>query len=284
MNRIDKIVCAAFAMLFLFVSGGCRAFVPSDTLEIHMIDVGEADCFLVKQGDTACLIDGGEADDADNIVTYLHTHGVERLDGIVISHPHIDHIGGLQRVIEAYEVNTVYYAAVPKELQELTPLHERLYDASVRRGTAWIDVGEGGTVSLGEATMEFYPVTVDVKDVNEYSLMVRVSFDESQVLFTGDAGSKAHRAVLDSGADIRADVIKMAHHGAYYATNEAFLKAVGAQAALISCGVENEYGHPDKRTLELLEKNETVSYRSDLCGDTVVTMDRQGIRFIEATR
>ncbi len=249
-----------------------------------MLDVGNADCFLLKQGDAAMLIDGGEPDDADHIVSYLHTHGVEQLEAIIMSHPHADHIGSLERVVAAYETDTVYYAVVPEGLEEVTPMHTRLFNAIAVSNATLYEASDGVEFSLGKAQVQIYPLAVISEDANDYSLITRVSFGEETILFTGDATEKAQRALMNSGLDFTATILKMSHHGGKVDTTRAFLDAVHPKAALITCGVENAYNHPHKDTIAALEERGIPYYRSDCEGTTVITMDEQGGCFIKTAR
>ena len=283
LNRMYKwiVLACCTALLLLFV--GCGAPVQ-DTLEIHMIDVGNADCFLIKQGSAAMLIDGGNPDNADHIVSYLHTHGVERLDAVLLTHPHTDHIGSLTRVVQAYATTVVYHAVLPTALQETSLLHTRFYEAVEQTGTVLVDAASGVNFSLGKAMVRIYPLIVQSDDANDYSLAARVSFGAEHALFVGDATENAQRALMESGEDITASVLKISHHGGRVDTTRAFLRAVGPQLALISCGAENSYGHPHTQTISALKEQQIIYYRTDVHGNTVLTIDSNGDRFITTAR
>ncbi len=271
-------------LLFLVMLTGCHEPVAADTLELHMLDVGNADCFLLKQGEAAMLIDGGEPDDADYIVSYLHTHGIEKLDAIILSHPHADHIGSAERVIKAYDTGTVYYGVIPDGIEAVTPLHTRLADAIAGSDAQLSEASDGTEFMLGGAKVEIYPLLTEADDANEYSLITRVSFGEEAILFTGDAKEQEQRALMNSGRDLSATILKMSHHGGKVDTTRAFLMAVAPKAALITCGEDNPYGHPHNDTVIALEERNIPYYRTDLHGTCVITIDEQGGCYIETTK
>lgn len=273
-------MCCAVLCLLL---GGCTVAPAENTLELHLLEVGNADCFLFKQGDKAMLIDGGEPDDADHIVSYLHTHGVERLEAIVMTHPHADHIGGLERVVTDYNPKTVYYAAIPDGIEAITPMHTRLLDAIHKANAVMCDASDGVTFTLGTAQVELFRPNVVSEDANEYSLITRVTFGEERLLFMADALEKAQTALMNSGMDLRATVLKISHHGGKVKTTEAFLDRVQPSLALLSCGADNTYRHPHKETMAALRERGIDCCRTDVSGDTVIVFDGQGKHFITTT-
>ena len=284
MTRPSMRNIACLLLAFCLFLSSCTAPMEKATLALHVLEVGNADCFLFVQGESAMLIDGGEPDDADRIVTYLHTHGVKQLDAMIMTHPHADHIGGLERVVAAFHPKTVYYADIPDGIEPLTPMHTRLFKAIDRSKATLYEAGGGATFALGLAQVEIYPLEVTSDDANDYSLITRVTFGEERFLFMGDALEAAQTALLDSGRDITATVLKMSHHGGKVSTTRRLLKAVNPKAAILTCGAENHYNHPHADTLAALEERGVVSYRSDVYGHMILRFDGCGERFIETAR
>lgn len=273
-NRI-----AILVVLLCVVLSGCtvQKIQPSaDTLEVHMLDVGDADCLLVRQSDACMLIDAGDPADADRIVSYLHTQGVRRIDYLVLTHPHADHIGSMTRIVQAFEIGEYLYGALSEELEVETRgvLQYRLETALKEAGVLCTEVGNGAERRLGNATLTVYPQPSGLADINEYSVVSRVTFGGEALLCMGDCGEARETALLGSGADIAASLIKLGHHGAYTETQRRFLKRVGAKAALIPCGADD--AHPSDETRQILAELNIDAYCSDECGTVVATTRGSG--------
>lgn len=265
----------ALALAVCLLLGGCGQTESDETaLEIWMIDVGNADCFLLRQGDRAMLIDAGLPGEADRIVSFIATQGIDTLDYVLLTHPHADHVGSMERVLSAFAVGSYLYADVPPELVNETPLHSRVKAVIDERSIATCEVSDGALFSLGAATVEIYPLLGEYDDLNEYSLICRVSFGEKRILFTGDAGVTSQERLIQCGYDLSADVYKVSHHGSNSGISETVLEAVGATYALIPCGADNSHYHPTKRTITRLNAAEMHVHRSDLCGDVYVTVEK----------
>lgn len=218
---------------------------------VHFIDVGQGDAALLLSGGQAVLVDAGTSQSADSLVRYLQELGVTELYAAIATHPHADHIGGMAQVIEAFPIGHFYMGA---ETQN-TATYERMLDALDAQGVP-ISVPEPGEELVFDsgASVTFLGPADDVPkgNLNDRSLICLFRAGEQDVLLMGDAESAAEQSLLAHYPSLRCDVLKVGHHGADTSSSVEFLRTVQPTTAVISCGVDNDYGHPDPQTLENL--------------------------------
>ncbi len=245
-------------------------------LSVHFIDVGQADCALLECDGEFAIIDAGYPETGDDVVEYLADQGVEELALMVATHPHGDHIGGLPAVLDAYPVETVWSSAIPFS----NDYTRNLKDAVARQNLS-IHIPQIGEVfQLGDATITMIgPVRMDYEDVNNISLVLMVQYGGMRFLFTGDMERDAEEELLDSGADVKADLLKVGHHGSYTSTSYRFLYEVEPTYAVICVGGNNDYGHPHNEPMSRLRDAEVTIYRTDKMYDIVVVTDGEEIQF-----
>ncbi len=243
--------------------------------EIHFIDVGQADCALVLCDGDTLLIDGGNTGDGDDIVSYLYEENITELDYIICTHAHEDHVGGLADVLNSFTVSEEIFAPA-------TGATTKCYTnfiAEVKEQNKEISVPEAGyTFSLGESTVEILgPVTEDYKDINDTSIVTKITYGENTFLFTGDMEREAEEDLLEAGADLKADVLKVGHHGSENSTTYPFLREVMPEIAVISVGENNDYGHPTEAALSRLRDATATVYRTDLQGHIIISSDKKNL-------
>ena len=246
----------------------------TDMINVHYIDVGQGDCTLIVCGGETLLIDAGENGHEQQVINYLNSVGVKKLDYIVATHQHSDHIGGVPEVLENFGTNNII---MPRLTEAQTPTNST-YTAflkAIQKSDAKVIASKvGAEYVLGEATFEILgPVTNDAEDINNMSVVVKVTYGENTFLFTGDAETDEETEVIGTGANLDCDVLHAGHHGSYTSSSKDFLNAVTPEICVISCGADNDYGHPHDTALKRIKKHTEEIYRTDICGSIVITGD-----------
>lgn len=244
-------------------------------LRVDFLNVGQADCALLSTNGHYMVIDGGNNGDADTILSYLEGQGVEKLDAVVGTHPHEDHIGSLDAIINHFDVDAVY---MPK-IMHTSKTFEDVLDAVANKGLKIKSPSPGDTIDFNGLEIEVLGPQREYKDFNNNSIVLKVNAGETAFLFTGDAEETAEKDILQAGYDLQADVLKVGHHGSSTSSSQAFLQAVKPKYAVISVGVGNSYHHPEEEALQRLQSIGAEIYRTDLQGNIVCTTDGKNIAF-----
>ena len=278
-----RILSLLLALALIFSLAACdfswlfdSSPAPTEGVAVHFIDVGQGDCELIEAQGHFLLIDGGERGNEDRIIKYLRNQGVERLDYVVATHPHSDHMGGLAYgVLAAFPVGTVI---APRHSPENTPT-TKTYEKFLEAVTALAAAGTkaeyakpGNTYALGEASFTILgPLSEDGRNYNNDSVVLRVDWKNNAALFMGDAEKKVESELLkEYGTGLRADLLKAGHHGSKTSSNEDFLAMVRPGDLVISCGVGNSYGHPSPVTLDRCKALGIRVSRTDIEGTVVM--------------
>ncbi|WP_027640965.1 ComEC/Rec2 family competence protein [Enterocloster clostridioformis] len=280
---IISILCAISLLL-----GGCADSSPSllpdkgssitapsgSGLDVHFIDVGQGDSILAESDGHYMLIDAGENDQAGTVISYLKAEGVTKLDYVIGTHPHSDHIGGLDKVIDTFPVDKVFLPPV----EHTTKTFEDVLDSIASRGLKITKPKPGDSYDLGNASFTILsPVKDYGKDLNNWSVGIRLTYGDNSFVMCGDAENQAEEDILNSGAVLKADVLKAGHHGSSTSTSNAFLKKVSPSWVVIQCGKGNSYGHPHKETMEKLKKAGCQILRTDEEGTITAFSDGKTI-------
>ncbi|EKN70933.1 hypothetical protein BABA_03689 [Neobacillus bataviensis LMG 21833] len=247
------------------------------TMQVYYLDVGQGDSIYIKtsNGDDI-LIDGGNNDRGDDVVAYLKKYHVDDLEVMIATHPDADHIGGLDTVLQNFDVKSVY---MPK-VTHTTKTFEDFVIAVKNEGLKLKEAKAGVSLALAGVDAEFVgPVTSYGEDLNSSSAVLKVTNGENRFLFTGDATVKAEQDMIASGANLQADVLKLGHHGANTSTSEAFLTKVQPKYAIVSAGKDNQYGHPTVETLQKMQAQHIQVFRTDEQGTIIATSDGSTITF-----
>lgn len=266
-------VAAAVLAVIAAVLSACSALregeVENPGLEVHFIDVGQADCALVLCDGAAMLIDGGNVGDSSLVYSYLRDRKIDFLDVVVATHPHEDHVGGLSGAL-SYASAGICYSSVESSDNGAFVKFKRNLD---KKGTPVSVPKAGDSFELGGARVTFIGPVEITGDENEDSLVCRLEYGDVSFLFTADAGEKAEKLMLDSGAELKSTVLKVGHHGSAGSTGYAFLRAVDPTYAVISTENNSRYGHPHEATLSRLMDSGAKLYRTDKNGTVVFRTD-----------
>lgn len=252
----------------------------SGTLEVYFFDVGQGDSELIRlPGGENILIDAGTSSTEDELVGELRSLGAETLDLVVATHPHADHIGGMAAVIDAFDVRQVVMPRISESDTPTTKTYENLLQSIADKGLTIMPAEPGDELlsSGGAVLTVLAPNGEDYGDLNNYSVVLRLTYGEDSFLFTGDAEEASEEEMLSLDWPLTATVLKCGHHGSETSTSPAFLDAVSPQYAVISCGVDNDYGHPDAVTLEKLEAAGAEVFRTDRQGTILASTDGSGV-------
>lgn len=273
MNRTIKptlIIALVFTLLFtITVPLSAESY---NLLTVHFINVGQGDSILIQVNGKNMLIDAGPKNHSKSLLNYLNSQNISKLDYVIATHPHEDHIGGMSFVINKYSINKFY---APKVTQS-TKIFEQMIESLQNKNLSIIPINASTTsIDLGPNTKNtiYSPVSTSYDNLNNYSPVIKLTYFNNSFLFTGDAAFESEKEILQKNSDLNADVIKIGHHGSSTSTSPDFLKAVNPKIAVISVGKNNDYGHPSSETLSLLNRNKIKIYRTDLNGTIVMTSD-----------
>ena len=243
----------------------------SQPFEMHFIDVGQALSVLVECDGQFMLYDGGNVDDGSLVVSYLQKQGVEQLQYVFCSHAHEDHVGGLAAVMAKFPAGHAY--------SPVTESSTKCFNDFVkytRQQGLQLEVPSVGTVwPLGSATVTMLGPVTQYSETNNTSLVLRIDYGNTSFLLTGDMENTAETDLVNSGANLKADVLQVGHHGSSTSTGYLFLNAVLPEMGVISCGTGNKYGHPHEETLSILRDAKVDVYRTDLQGTITIGSDGQ---------
>lgn len=281
---ITAIILVIAALLLLYDKGYFQnkpaPAIPEGSAQVHFIDVGQGDCeLLISDDGSTMLIDCGEAEYSADVLRYLDGLGIDKLDYLLISHPHSDHMGGMADIVSSdIAIGTIIMPRVADDYIPTTNVYERFLDAVVDKGYS-IHAAKTESVAFGSGELQFITIDYSGGNMNNYSVIVKFTFGENSFLFSGDAEAEIEKEIVAAGYDISADVYKAGHHGSSTSSSAEWLAAVKPQYCVIECGAGNIYGHPHEEALKRIGYYADVILRTDLNGTVVFTSDGRELKY-----
>ncbi|MCS7096381.1 MAG: MBL fold metallo-hydrolase [Candidatus Bathyarchaeota archaeon] len=264
------LLCATLICSILPITYGNSGFV-----KVYFFDVGQGDAAFIDTDGLDVLVDGGSSDAGVRLLGYLMNLNVSKIDIVIATHPHEDHIGGLVAVLKStIATNTILYNGQLADTKIYSDFINLAHDKMViaERGQTYIlDFNVNLTILNPTQPLEF-------DDINSNSIVFRLQAGSIALLFMGDATFEAEESIIRAGFNLNGQVLKVGHHGSRYATSHKFLDAANPKYAIISAGVGNPYGHPHQETLQRLSEKGVLIYGTYACGTVVVSTDGQIIK------
>lgn len=245
----------------------------NNILTVTYLDVGQADSILIENNNEYMLIDAGNNDDGPLLVKYFKEKNITTFKYLIGTHPHEDHIGGLDDVINNFNINTIYMPDVITTTKTFLDVLDSIENNNLTYKVPKIEE----KFTLGDATLEVLYTGVDTKDLNNTSIVLRLDYKNTSFLFTGDSTDITEKILLKKKQNLKVDVLKVGHHGSKYSTTTDFLNATNPKYAIISVGKNNTYNHPDTKTINKLNKYNIETHRTDNEGTIIITSDGNNI-------
>ena len=259
----------------IFVFCGISADLGDD-FSASFVNVGTADACCIKCHGKTILIDSGTSITADKLTAYLRRNNFESLDAVIISHPDSDHIGGMNKVLKEFSVDTIYMTELPEELVPESEEYTTFLNSVEENRVNIIYPKIKSTVNIDDMKLEFLSPQKAYNNRNDCSLVVKITFEENSFLFTGDISEEVENDLLNSDTELKSDVLKVAHHGSKTSSSEEFLKAVAPEISVVSVGSTDD-NLPDYETLALINHYSGELYRTDKDKTVVITSDGRNL-------
>ena len=241
----------------------------TDVVRVEYIDVGQADAILIENNKKYMLIDAGNNEDGDLLVNYFKDKNITDFEYVVATHPHEDHIGGMDNIIKNFNIKNYYMP----DCYTTTKTFEELLDALEEKNLSFETPDIDSEFLLGDALFKVLYTGTDKRDLNNTSIVLRMTYKDVSFMFTGDATNTTEKKIL--AKNLQSDVLKVGHHGSQYSTSKNFLDKVNPKYAIISVGTGNVYDHPKDITLNKLKGIEV--HRTDKEGTIRVISDGKNI-------
>lgn len=248
-------------------------------VKVHFFDVGQGDCTLISANGKNILIDAGENDQAERVVNYLKDQSIDKIDILIGTHPHSDHIGGMDAVVNQFSVGEIILPKLSDAQTPTTKTYLDLLTAVADKGVKVRRATPGDTIDIGGGKLEILGPLSEYTDLNNMSVVSRFVYQNASFWIAGDCSKEAEADLLAQGKVTQTNVYKVSHHGSSTASSQKFLDQLQPDYCVISLDADNSYGHPHKEVMNRLNKMNTTVYRTDLNGTVTAQTDGSTIQF-----
>ncbi len=259
-----------------FDSVSNTALNAGNVVGVHFIDVGQGSSVLLQSEKSGVLIDAGEKEYGESVVRYIKSQGVEKLDYVIATHPHTDHIGGLTAVLNRIDVGAVIMPELAAENVPTTKTYQNLLETMAQKKIKAIAAKPGKNYTVGKINFEVLGPVSQENDLNNMSVVCKADVNSTTFLLTGDAEKPEMKEIMTLSPNLSCDIMLMSHHGSKTALESSFLSAAAPNLAVISCGDGNSYDHPHEEVIKYLQDNNIKYYRTDKAGSIIVFCANSG--------
>ncbi|KAJ50284.1 competence protein ComEC [Clostridium tetanomorphum] len=280
MNK-KKIFILFLIIIYFIPLKACSSYsfnnISNDNiLKIHYIDIGQGDSILISINNKHMLIDSGSKEKSKYLIKYLKNQKIKKLNYVIATHPHEDHIGSMSEIIRKFTIENFYAPKITSNNSYFNDMVNALIDNNLKI-----------KVAKANNRINFYPNiycefiapnNINYDNINNYSAVLKLTYKNCSFIFTGDAEALSENEMIQNCHDLKCDVLKLGHHGSSTSTTDSFLEKTSPKIAIVSCGKNNKFGHPNKKTISKIKKKNIKLYRTDIDGNIVFTCDGKGIQ------
>lgn len=244
----------------------------------YYIDVGQGDSEFIEFPDgKTMLIDAGTDEYGETVTEQIKDLGYSKIDYIVCTHPHADHIGGMADVVNSFDIGKIYMPKAVSDTKTFENLLTTIQDNGMTINTAKAGMNILSSENYDYSVDIIAPISIEYDDLNNYSVVLKITYGDNKFLYMGDAEKEVENELLENNSDIKADVIKVGHHGSNTSSSYDFVNAVSADYAVISVGRDNDYGHPHSKIIKRWKNSGAEICRTDESGTIIISSDGKNI-------
>ena len=258
---------------------GYKVLADKSPLTIQFLNIGNADSIIIKSPEANILIDSGESESADDVVRAIRKSKIYDIDYFIATNPNSDNIGGCVEVFKNFSIGEFISTTMPDKIKPVSADYDNMVEGIEKYNIKYVESSTDKKIKCGDLTIEFLAPVSEYSEINDQSIVLKLSYKGFEAIFMSDAGKTVEKDLMDKyGADkLKADVIKIGDHGSYSASSESFIKSVGASYCIVSCRKTSGSLTPSSSTMDILKDSGGYIYRTDINGNITVLTDGTSI-------